>query len=299
MKSIFSVDVEDWFHILDVPSAPKLEEWNALPSCVERNFRKLLEIFREQGVRVTCFFLGYVAEKFPQLVREAHEAGHEIASHGYGHQLIYSMKSEEFLEDIKKSKGILEDTIGRPVLGYRAPGFSMTDETPWFIDKLLEAGYGYDSSVFPAPRAHGGLSNGQYRPHRTQEGLLEFPITVTKVLGQTMCFFGGGYLRLFPYPVIRHMSRKVVAENRPVIFYIHPREIDPNHPRLSLSWSRRFKSYINVRSTEKKVRSVLEDFQVTTFRAFIAENPSFFSEATALKRGPQRAVKGKSASEVA
>ena len=299
MKSIFSVDIEDWFHILDVPSAPKIEEWNALPSFVERNFRKLLAIFREHDVRTTCFFLGYVAQRFPHLVKEAHEAGHEIASHGYGHQLIYSMTPQQFLEDIKKSKAILEDTIGEPVLGYRAPGFSMTDDSPWFIDKLLEAGYRYDSSVFPAPRAHGGLHNGQYCPHLTQEGLLEFPITVTKVMGQSLCFFGGGYLRLFPYPVIRSMSRKVLAENRPVIFYIHPREIDPDHPRLSLSWSRRFKSYINLRSTERKMRRILRDFAVTTFSTFIAENPSMFSKAVALKRGPQPAVKDKSASEVA
>jgi polysaccharide deacetylase family protein (PEP-CTERM system associated) len=299
MKSIFSVDVEDWFHILDVPSAPKIDEWNALPSCVERNFRRLLDIFREHGAQTTCFFLGYVAERFPHLVKEAHEAGHEIASHGYGHQLIYSMKPQEFLEDVKKSKAILEDTIGGSVLGYRAPGFSMNDDTPWFMDKLLEAGYRYDSSVFPAPRAHGGLNSGQYYPHRTPEGLLEFPITVTKLMGQSLCFFGGGYLRLFPYGVIRGMSGKVLAENRPVIYYIHPREIDPNHPRLSLSWSRRFKSYVNLRSTERKVRGILRDFEVTTFSAFIAENPSLFSKAVALKRGPQSAVKGKSASEVA
>lgn len=299
MKSIFSIDVEDWFHILDVPTAPKLEEWNALPSCVERNFRKLLEIFAEHGVRTTCFFLGYVAERFPHLVREAHASGHEIASHGYGHQLIYSMKPEEFLHDLKKSKGILEDTVGQRVLGYRAPGFSMNDDTPWFVDTLLEAGYVYDSSVFPAPRAHGGLDNGQYHPHLTHEGLLEFPITITKLGGRSLCFFGGGYLRLFPYEVIRRMSHRVLAENRPVIYYIHPREIDPNHPRLSLKWSRRFKSYINLHSTEKKVRRLLQDFNFTTFSAFITENPAMFSHAMALKRGPQPATKGKSASEVA
>ena len=299
MKSIFSVDVEDWFHILDVPSAPKLEEWNALPSCVERNFRRLLDIFHENGVRTTCFFLGYVAERYPQLVREAHEAGHEIASHGCGHQLIYSMKPQEFLEDVKRSKAILEDIIGRPILGYRAPGFSITDDSPWFVHKLLEAGYHYDSSVFPAARAHGGLNNGQYCPHLTPEGLIEFPITVSKVMGKSLCFFGGGYLRLFPYGVIRRMSHKVLAENRPVIFYIHPREIDPNQPRLSLSWSRRFKSYVNLRSTEGKVRGILRDFDVTTFSAFIAENRSLFSEAVTLKRGPERAGKRKSASEVA
>ena len=298
VKSIFSVDVEDWFHILDVPSAPKINEWNALPSCVERNFRKLLAVFDGTGVRTTCFFLGYVAERFPQLVKEACDAGHEIASHGYGHQLVYSMAPQEFLEDVKKSKGILEDTIGQPVLGYRAPGFSMTDDTPWFIDKLLEAGYLYDSSVFPAPRSHGGLNTSEYSPYLTKEGLLEFPITVTRVMGQALCFFGGGYLRLFPYWVVRHMCRNVLGERRPVIFYIHPREIDPNHPRLRLSWSRRFKSYINIRTTEKKILRILREFEVTTFSDFIRENSSLFSQA-ALQPGPQPAAKSKSVPEVA
>jgi len=299
MKNIFSVDVEDWFHILDVPSAPKIREWNALPSCVERNFRKLLDIFHEHRVQTTCFFLGYVAERFPQLVKEAHEAGHEIASHGYGHQLIYSMSAEEFLEDVKKSKQILEGIIGQPVLGYRAPGFSMTADTPWFIDKLLEAGYRYDSSVFPAPRAHGGLNTREYAPYLTAEGLFEFPITVKRVMGQPCCFSGGGYLRLFPYYVVRSMCRKVLAENRPVVFYIHPREIDPDHPRLQLNWRRAFKSYINIRTTEGKMRRILRDFEVTTFAEFIRENGSFFRQAAALKRGPQPSLKGKSVSEVA
>lgn len=284
MKSILSVDVEDWFHILEAASAPDISQWDSLPSCVERDFRKLLDLFSEKNVHVTCFFLGYVAERYPHLVKEALDRGHEIASHGYAHRLIYTMTPHAFLEDARKSKGILESISGQFVRGYRAPGFSVTADTPWFFEKLLEAEYQYDSSVFPAPRQHGGLNTSKYSPHMVAEKLMEFPITVAKVLGKRFCFFGGGYLRLFPYPVVRQMCRKVLGENRPVVFYIHPREIDPDHPRLSLGLTRTFKSYVNLKTTEPKLRNILDEFQVTTFAEFIKENPSFFDQASSRRK---------------
>ena len=299
MKSVLSVDVEDWFHILEAASAPDISQWNSLPSYVERNFRQLLNIFSEKDVRVTCFFLGYIAERFPQLVREAHDRGHEIASHGYAHRLIYTMTPQAFLDDASKSKDILEDITGQPVLGYRAAGFSVTADTPWFFEKILEAGYRYDSSVFPAPRQHGGLNTDHYAPHLIAGRLMEFPITVTNMLGQRCCFFGGGYLRLFPYTVVRQMCRKVLGENRPVVFYVHPREIDPNHPRLSLGLKRTFKSYVNLKTTEPKLRNILNEFQVTTFADFIAENPWFFTGEGISKRKPKPVAADKPAAETA
>ena len=299
MKNVLSIDVEDWYHILEVASAPDISEWNSMPSCVERNFRQLLDIFSEKNVQVTCFFLGYIAQRFPQLVREAHARGHEIASHGYTHRLIYTMTPPAFQEDARRSKNILENIIGQPVLGYRAPGFSVTTETPWFFEKLLETGYAYDSSVFPAPRQHGGLKTDHYEPHVVAGGLIECPITVANVLGQDCCFFGGGYLRLFPYALVRRMCRKVLGENRPVIFYLHPREIDPGHPRLRLGLKRAFKSYINLKTTEPKLRNILEDFEVTTFANFIAENPSFFGDGKWPERKPPQPADTKRVSEVA
>ncbi len=299
MKSIFSVDVEDWFHILDFPSAPDISQWNSLPSCVEHNFGKLLDIFTEKDVQVTCFFLGYIAERYPHLVREAHKRGHEIASHGYAHRLIYSMTPQAFLEDAIKSKTILENITGEAVLGYRGPGFSVTEDTPWFFETILKAGYRYDSSVFPAPRQHGGLDTDRYSPHMVAGQLMEFPITVTNVLGQRLCFFGGGYLRLFPYSVVRQMSRKVLAEDRPVVFYVHPREIDPTHPRLPLNPIRAFKSYVNLDSTEPKLRKILDEFEVTTFATFIAEYPDFFDESAVSGYPPKSVSKAKSVSEAA
>lgn len=275
MKCIFTVDVEDWFHILDVPSTPPLSVWDSLPSRVEKNFLKLLDIFAERDVHVTCFFLGWVAEKFPHLVKEAESRGHEIASHGYAHRLVYQMSQEEFRADALKSKKLLEDISGRSILGYRSSGFSVTEKTPWFFDALMEAGYQYDSSVFPAVREHGGLKGASFAPYRLNGGsrdLIEFPITVTTVVGKPMCFFGGGYLRLFPYFLIKHMARRVLAEGRPVIFYVHPREIDPHHPRLRMGAVRRFKSYVNLRSTEPKLRRLTSQLEMTTFREFIEEH---------------------------
>jgi polysaccharide deacetylase family protein (PEP-CTERM system associated) len=275
VKCIFSVDVEDWFHTLDLPSTPDLSRWDFLPSRVESNFGRLLDIFSEKQVHVTCFFLGWVAQKFPHLVREADRRGHEAASHGYAHRLIYEMTPREFYDDALTSKKIIEDILGHPISGYRGAGFSVTAKTPWFFAKLIEAGYEYDSSVFPGPRGHGGLDNGRYAPYRmgnSSEGLVEFPITTTKMLGVPMCFFGGGYLRLFPSLLIENMALKVLREGRPVIFYVHPREIDPHHPRLPMGLRRKFKSYVNLKTTEAKIRRVLAEFEVTTFRAFIEDH---------------------------
>lgn len=271
---VFSVDVEDWFHILDVPSAPALAEWSRLPSRVEKNFIKLLDLFSEQRVQVTCFVLGWIGEQFPHLVKEAFERGHEIASHGYGHRLVYEQSRDEFVEDIRRSRLLLEDIVGVPVVGYRAPGFSSTADTPWFFDALAEAGYQYDSSIFPAHRTHGGIPDGRRDPYRVNgEGILEMPVTVANFLGRGMCFFGGGYLRFFPYWLIYRKVNEVLAEGRPVVFYIHPREIDPAHPRLPMKPSRAFKSYVNLESTEPKIRRILQDFPVTTFQQVISNFP--------------------------
>lgn len=274
--SIFSVDVEDWFHVLDVAGAPALSSWHRLPSIVEPDFRRLLDLFDEYHVRVTCFFLGWVAERYPHLVKEAAARGHEVASHGYAHRLVYQSSRQEFFEDATRARRLLEDLAGTPVLGYRSAGFSVTEETQWFFEALAEAGYVYDSSVFPAARGHGGMSEARREPHRivTPAGnLMEFPITVSTLLGKPLCFFGGGYLRLFPSWLIRRAVRQVLAEGRPVVFYIHPREIDPSHPRIPMPLLRHFKSYVNLRTTEAKLRRILGEFPVTTFRDFLAEAP--------------------------
>lgn len=277
MQNILTIDVEDWFHILEVESAPAVQEWDTLESRVERNFLSLLDEIDDAQASVTCFFLGWVAERYPHLVREASARGHEVASHGYAHQLVYCQSPAEFSEDIKRSKEILEDILGAPVLGYRAPGFSITRDTSWAFDEIAAAGFKYDSSVFPARRGHGGMEGGELAPYwvETNAGpLLEIPISVIPVLGQRICAFGGGYLRLAPYPLIDRLSRAVNKSGRPVIYYLHPREIDPGHPRIDMGMLRRFKSYVNLRSTLPKLRRLLRDQDLVTFRDWIERNVS-------------------------
>lgn len=273
IESIFSTDVEDWFHILDIPSLPPLSSWDNLPPRVEGNFLHLLDIFLERKVHVTCFFLGWVGEHYPYLVRRAVRDGHEIASHGYAHRLTYEMGRAAFYEDALRARKVLEDISGEAVVGYRSAGFSARRDTPWFFEMLAEAGYKYDSSVFPAKCGHGGISEYRREPHEVAgntSSIMEFPITVADFFGKAVCFFGGGYLRLFPYPLIRSMARQVLSEGRPVVFYIHPREIDPHHPRLPMNLKRRFKSYVNLASTEAKLQCILKEFPTTTFRAYMA-----------------------------
>ena len=274
MKCIFSVDVEDWFHILDLPATPDLAGWDRLPSHVERNFLKLLELFAERQVRITCFFLGWIADRFPRLVRTAWEFGHEIASHGYAHRLVFRMTPQEFFDDAVRAKRTIEDSAGCEVIGYRASGFSVTRETPWFFEYLVRAGYLFDSSVFPMSRGHGGLAGADRAPHYVQTpcgNLMEFPITLTDIVNIPVCLFGGGYLRLAPWPMIRHGAVKVLAEERPVIFYLHPREIDPNQPRLEMGYLRHFKSYVNLHTTEDKLKRILSEFEFNTFADFLTE----------------------------
>ena len=276
MQNMFSVDVEDWFHILELPYTPDIDGWSRLESRVEKNFHFLLDMFDKAGIHATCFFLGWVAHRFPHLVREAQRRGHEISSHGYAHQLIYTQTRCEFSRDIAKARAVLQDICGEPVRGYRAPGFSITRETPWAFDEIVAAGYSYDSSVFPANRGHGGIPDARLEPYEvvTPGGtLLEFPITVAPILNQRICFFGGGYLRLFPYFLIRRMTRAVNDSGRPVIFYIHPREIDPEHPRLPMGIRRRFKSYVNLSGTSSKLTRLLRDQELMSFRDWIAGRP--------------------------
>lgn len=273
LQSIFSIDVEDWFNLSGTGQEPPPSQWDHLESRLEKNFRDLLELLAHGGGTATCFFVGYFARRFPHLVREAVAAGHEIASHGYFHRLVYEMSPAAFQEDALASRKLLEDISGGPVRGFRAPAFSVGERTPWFFDRLAEAGYRYDSSIFPARHQTGGLASSRLDPHEvpTSAGVIaELPVTVMPMLGTRLCFFGGGYLRLFPYPVIRTMGRRALNEHRPIVFYIHPREIDPDHPRMPLSRRRRFTCYVNLRSTRPKIERILRDFHVTSFERYLS-----------------------------
>jgi polysaccharide deacetylase family protein (PEP-CTERM system associated) len=256
MPNALTCELEDWFHILDSDKVPPVEQWAGLPLCAERNVEALLQLFYDTGARATFFCLGWMAERMPQVVRRCRAAGHEIGSHGYAHIMARRDNRAAFRADIVRARKVLEDITGQEVAGFRSPGFSVTNGNTWFFDVVAESGYRYDASVFSAHHAHGGFHGGELGPHliETSSGpLAEVPVSVVKVLGCPVCFFGGGYLRLAPLPVIRWGARQLRKQQRPLIVYVHPREIDPDHPRLPLGLWRRFKCYHNLRSTLPKL----------------------------------------------
>jgi polysaccharide deacetylase family protein (PEP-CTERM system associated) len=255
--AVMTVDVEDWFHILDSPVVPGIEDWAGLESRVERNTERVLDLFEGSNTRATFFWLGWLAQRHKALVRRCQQAGHEIASHGYGHVLAGQVGRDGFRSDVIRAKGILEDITGRAVAGLRAPGFGVTNGTGWVFDEIRRAGHRYDSSVFPGSHAHGGLDRAHDGPHviPTRAGrLVECPTSVVSVLGRRLALFGGGYLRLAPAWLIRWGIRRLRAASRPLVVYVHPREIDPRQPRLPLRLTRRFKCYVNLRTTMPKLK---------------------------------------------
>jgi len=262
-----TIDVEDWFHILDTPAVPDISKWDSFESRVAQNMNRILDLFAEQGVRATFFWLGWVAERHPQLVLRCIHEGHEIASHGYGHVLAYQVGQEAFRDDIRRGKQILEDITGYPVAGFRAAGFGITGDAAWAFNEVRAAGYRYDSSVFPGNRAHGGLPSARLEAHEittTSGDLVEFPASILPVMGRRLSLFGGGYLRLFPMWLIRWGITRLDRTGRPVIVYAHPREVDPDHPRLPLGPLRRFKSYVGLKSTLPKLRNLCRELELQT-----------------------------------
>jgi polysaccharide deacetylase family protein (PEP-CTERM system associated) len=269
----FTVDVEEWFHVLEVDTAPPRDTWESQPSRVDRNTRVLLDHLDAAGVRGTFFTLGWIAERYPDLVREIARRGHEVACHGHEHALAFRIGRKAFREDALRAKAALEDAMGAAVVGYRAAGFSITPETLWAFDELASTGFRYDSSVFPARRGHGGFPGGLSIPHRIrgpESGeVVEFPIPPLHLGPIAVPFAGGGYLRLFPSLFVRACARRSLRAGIPVNVYVHPREVDADQPRLALSWKRRFMTYVNVARGERKVKALLAAFPPTQFRRLI------------------------------
>ena len=251
-----TIDVEEWFHILDSPAVPSIENWSSLETRVESNMESMFALLDTFSIKATFFWLGWVAERHKGLVRKCQEDGHEVASHGYAHVLTYEVGRERFCRDITRAKTILEDITGEPVRGFRAPGFSITNKAPWAFEIIKQVGYEYDSSIFPAVSGHGGVPDAILNPffvETTAGNLLEIPLSVIDMYGWRVNLFGGGYLRLAPVQLIKWGIRKLELARRPVIIYVHPREIDPDHPRLQLPLWRKFKSYVNLKSTLPKL----------------------------------------------
>jgi len=262
IANAMSVDVEDYFQTEAMANVIPRDTWERTPSRVERNVRELFELFSYHSVRSTFFFLGWVAERYPRLVREARELGHEIACHSYWHRPIYTLSPAEFREDTHRAKAVIEDAASARIFGYRAPSFSLTPGTEWASDILADAGFVYDSSVHPI--AHDLYENrhAPRHPYRLAgTSLLEIPISTVRLGRRNLPFSGGGYFRMLPYSYVRWAMRRVNrVEKRPAVFYLHPWEIDPAQPRLTTSARSGFRQYTGLHKTAGLLKRLLSDF---------------------------------------
>lgn len=270
MLNALSIDVEDYFQVAAFADDIDRAEWENWPSRVEANTDKVLAVLDDAGAKATFFVLGWIAERHPTLVPRIRDAGHEIACHGYSHRLIYDQSPELFREETRRTKALLEDQGGAPVLGYRAATFSIVERTLWALDVLAEEGFVYDSSIFPTKHDRYGIPDAARGPHQltTPKGhsIVEFPITVLDVPGFALPVAGGGYFRLFPYWLTRWGLGRVAAAGRPFVFYCHPWEVDPGQPRVATRWLSRFRHYNNIARCEGRLRRLLQDFPFGTAR---------------------------------
>jgi polysaccharide deacetylase family protein (PEP-CTERM system associated) len=272
-----TVDVEDYFVVTNFEKVIRREQWSSFKPTVEVGTRRVLELFARADVRATFFVLGWIAERWPQVVRAIDAAGHEVASHGYWHRRVFEHPPEEFRQDVRRAKNVLEDLIGRPVVGHRAPTFSIDHHSLWALDILLEEGYEYDSSLYPGRIYRPGFAEGFRQPHNIDRGdfglIREIPMTSLRVAGTRIPFAGGGFFRLYPYPFIRWGMRRINrVEGVPVIVYFHPWEFAPEQPRVRQApLAKRFKHYVNLRSFPGKIERMLGDFRFKTCAELIGD----------------------------
>ncbi|MGE0744141.1 MAG: XrtA system polysaccharide deacetylase [Rhodospirillales bacterium] len=260
-----TVDVEDYYQVSAFAPFIAREDWAGLPSRVERNTERVLELMDAAGARGTFFTLGWVAERHPALIRRIVAGGHELASHGYAHFRVRDQAPDEFRADVRRTKALLEDVSGTAVAGYRAASFSIDGATPWAHAVLAEEGYAYSSSVYPVRHDHYGMPDAPRFTFRPDDGggIVEVPVTTVRLMGRNLPCAGGGYFRLLPYAVsswaIRRVNRR---DGAPAIFYFHPWEIDPEQPRQAgIDGRTRFRHYVNLRRTEARLRRLLAEFR--------------------------------------
>jgi len=271
-----SVDVEDYYQVSAFANSVNTNEWTQHESRVVDNTHRLLDLFAEKNIKATFFVLGWVADREPQLVKDIHNKGHEVASHGYSHQLIYNQSQEVFKEETLRSKKLLEDLIGEQILGYRAASYSITKRNLWALDILQEAGFAYDSSIFPIRHDRYGIADAETIPHKltTPNGceLVEFPLTTRRLGKLNIPVAGGGYFRLYPYFLTRQFLKAVNnKQNEQFVFYLHPWEVDPEQPRIDASWFSRFRHYNNLDKCEARLNNLIDDFNFTTMKNVLSE----------------------------
>ncbi|KFC66149.1 XrtA system polysaccharide deacetylase [Massilia sp. LC238] len=264
IRNAMTCDVEDYFQVSAFAPYIDRDSWPSRECRVEANMERILAIYERHGVKATFFTLGWIAERYPAMVRSIVVAGHELASHGYGHLRASDQSREQFDNDIRSSKALLEDIGGQAVLGYRAPSFSIGHANLWALEALQEAGYRYSSSIYPIAHDHYGMPDAPrfaFYPHGP-DGLLEVPVTTVNMLGRNLPAGGGGYFRLLPYALSRWMMQKVNREDRqPALFYFHPWELDPGQPRpQGLDAKSRFRHYVNIERMEGRLEQLARDF---------------------------------------
>ena len=258
-----TIDVEDYFQVSAF--APYIErgKWDSRECRVEANVDRILALLAEHDVKATFFTLGWVAQRYPELVRRIVKDGHELASHGYGHERVSDLSESEFFEDICRAKTLLEDIGGVRVQGYRAPSFSIGSTNLWALDTLQRAGYSYSSSIYPIQHDHYGMPDAKRFAHQIRDGLLEVPPTTVRMFSRNLPSSGGGYFRLLPYSLSRWMLRQVNnKDGSPAVFYFHPWEIDVDQPRVpGIGFKTRFRHYVNIGRMERRLSRLLQDFR--------------------------------------
>ena len=262
MVNVLTVDVEDYFQVHAFESVVRRSDWPRFESRVSGNTERVLGLLRDLSVKATFFILGWVAERYPGVVRAIDSDGHELATHGYGHELVYRQSPQDFVVDLRRSMELIESATGKLITGYRAPSFSITRDSLWALDLLREMGMRYDSSIFPlCYHDRYGIPDAERHAHRLPNGLLELPIATVAWMGRNWPVGGGGYLRLLPYEVTRWALGRINAEGHPFVVYFHPWELDTQQPRIAAAPPlSRFRHYVNQGTLENKLRRLCEDF---------------------------------------
>ncbi len=259
-----TVDVEDYFHVSVFDGVVTRDTWDAQPSRVTESTSRLLDLLAAHRVHATCFVLGWVAERFPRLIARIAAEGHEVASHGYWHRLVYEQTPGDFRADIRRARDVIEQACGMKVRGYRAPSFSITGRSLWALDVLVDEGYEYDASIFPIRHDRYGIPDAPRDVCRMPAGgatIIEVPGSTVRIAGTNLPIAGGGYFRLLPYGwTKRGIERRNRDDGQPAIYYLHPWEIDPGQPRLPANALGRFRHYRNLETTESRLRRLLADF---------------------------------------
>lgn len=299
LTNYLTIDVEDYFHVHAFADAIKPADWDNYDCRVEKNIDVILELLDEgnaggERIKATFFILGWVAERYPNLVKKIHGSGHEVASHGYSHKVIYNQSQKEFRQDIRKSKQILEDLTGVEILGYRAPTYSITEETLWALNILKDEGYSYDSSIFPIRHDNYGMPycprfpfvwdlshevpvSKNFQKTGSQfsaaSGLLEFPISTVRFLGNNFPCSGGGYFRIFPLSFTMMCLNRINREGQPFVFYLHPWEFDPDIPVINnISFLSKFRTYVNLSRTRSRFKKMLTRYTFAPLNVFYCKN---------------------------